>query len=39
MQHTTFSKSLIRIGFILFLAIISLLVGAGFAKTFTLNLH
>lgn len=34
MQHTTISKSLIKVGYILFLTIIALLVGAGFSKTF-----
>ena len=34
MQHTSFSKSLIRIGYMLFLTMIGLLVGAGFTKTF-----
>jgi uncharacterized transporter YbjL len=39
MQYTTIRKSIIKISFILFLAITGLLVGAGFAKTFTLKLR
>lgn len=34
MQHTSISKTIIRVGYILFLVFIALLVGAGFSKSF-----